>query len=334
MKTWVAVLLIILAFVAGGLSSRISSNSESQEVALPASPSPVIAATPTPPALAEASPSPATTRPAGRPKDPKFGTPPGAASLQPRPKTSPRVEGEIKAMVFSAEVGDDRLAQTRFPASCEAIYLTATPHAVPDKVELTASFRSALVEEAPFSDPVPSSGPPRRRTFRLARPKEGWTPGPYQLAIRPAGSEQVLALSRFEILGEGAPLPTPLPEPSYLELKKQAQDQGSVSLFSTADRAIYLQVDSATVPSGLPIRTVWSAVEARNLERGELVAVAETLAPGPEEDALFTLAPPDLKSQFLPGSYRVDVYFDQQRVGTQAFFIQPAETTATASPAL
>ena len=232
--------------------------------------------------------------------------------------------GEIRAHVFSTAA--DGPALTRFPKKTSNIYMTLSPVGMREDVELVASIRSAMVEGEAFSEPVQSSGPPRLRTFRFSAPAGGWVSGPYQVVVKPAGSEQVLILSRFEVEKEGAPAAQVFEAPEYLNLIKDTTTQEPSSVFNQTDPQIALQVDSIKVPSSVKIRSVWSAVEVEKLTPGELFAVAETLPPGGEQDALFKFDPP--KGGFLPGSYRVDVYFDQQKVGSQAFFIQPADQTA------
>jgi hypothetical protein len=333
MNKWVVVILMALAFAAGGLSFY----KMGQKTAITATPAPLtVATTPiaTPSVLpANSSPVPPTRRVKG----PNFGTPPKPGTPV-APKSAGPVKGTVKALIFSSQSDGDAL--TRFPKSTGNVYMTLTPDGVPDEVELVASIRSAMKEGDPFSEPVQSSGPPRRRTFRFAPPAGGWVSGPYQVVVKPAGSDQVLTLTRFEVDKEGAPPPKTFEAPEYLKLMKDTTAQEGSSVFYETDPQIYLQVDSLKVPANIMVRSVWSAVEVEKLTPGELVAVAETLPPGGDQDSLFTFTPVNVRgtSKFLPGSYRVDVYFDQQQVGSQAFFIQPADeaavgdASATATP--
>lgn len=324
MNKWVVAILLVLAFAAGGLSMyKMGQN---------AGPS-YSSATPTSSAAPEVSPTPVATgegeKPLAKPtrvtgREPHFGRPGSNAS--PAARKPGVVMGQINAHIFSTK--PDGPALTRFPSGTTDIYLTLTPIKMRDDVELVASLRSAMSEGAAFSEPVQSSGPPRLRTFRFAPPKEGWVPGPYQVVVKPAGSEQVLLLSRFEIEKPDAPKPVVYEAPEFLSLTKDTQEQTPQSVFATDDQQIYLIVSSGKV-AGKKVRSVWSAVEVDQLTPGELVAASETTAPSEGMDASFNFAPP--KGGFLPGSYRVDVYFDQQQVGSQAFFIQPAEEVADAS---
>lgn len=348
MNKWVVLILMTLAFVAGGLSfykmGQLAPSTASQAGGT-ASPLPAVASA-SPTVVASASPLAADSTPealASRTiKGPNFGRPPGTRPntppdgkatpggvTSPGAGKAPLVTGEIRAHIFSTEPGGP--ARTRFPKGTGNIYLTLSPVGISDKVELVASLRSAMDEKAPFSEPVQSSGPPRLRTFRFAPPAGGWVSGPYQVLVKPAGSEQVLTLSRFEVEPASQPTPQAMPTPQYLNLLTELSnpDQSS-SVFTQNDPSIHLVVDSLNLPPGVTVRSVWSVVEVESLTPGELFAATET-SPGRDQDALFSFAPP--KGRFLPGSYRVDVYFDQQKVGSQAFFIQPAEKiTASASP--
>lgn len=329
MNKWVVLVLMVLAFAAGGLSFYKMGQRGTQTAELSSSPSPT-PATDTESAVPSSETSPVALAPTGeRPKSPNFGVPPRPGSASSKDSESRAVRGEIKAVIFSASI--DGAARTSFPKSSESIYMTVTPEAMSDKVELEASFRSALKEEDAFSQPVQSSGPPRRRTFRLAAPEGGWVSGPYQVIIKPSGSEQELSYQRFEIEKEGAEAPANFNPPEYLSLVRSlsVEESGS-SVFYADDPQVYLRVASYEVPQTSRVRSVWSAVEVDKLTSGELVSVSEVQAPGPDQDALFTFTAP--KGGFLSGSYRVDIYFDQQQVGTQAFFIQPVEEVATATP--
>lgn len=330
MNKWVVVLLVALAFAAGILSNKMG-----QKPALAPEPTATaVAGTP----LASASPlagsSATPARPGRRPggKVPNFGVPPGPGSKPAGAATSAAagpVKGEIRAMVFSTESGGPAL--TRFPKKSSNIYMTLSPVGMHEDQELVASFRSTGNESAPFSAPVQSSGPPRLRTFRFAAPEGGWASGPYQVVVKPAGSEQVLSVNRFEIDKADAPAAPVYESPDYVNLVKSNDGNAPTSVFSEDDEKIFLRVASYKVP-GTKIRSIWSAVEVKELTPGELFAVTETMAPGEDQDAFFTFEPP--KGGFLPGSYRVDVYFDQQQVGSQAFFIQPAAAgVASGTPA-
>ncbi len=329
MNKWVVVLLVALAFAAGLLSNKLG-----QQPAATATSTPLPAASA--PAVAQATPAVETAPSSGLPrrnsgKGPHFGNPPrpGSSPAGAVATSSGAIQGEIRAMVFSTEPGG--LSLTRFSPSAGNIYLTLSPVGMPEDQELVASFRSTASENAPFSAPVQSSGPPRLRTFRFAPPDGGWVSGAYQVVVKPAGGEQVLTVNRFDIAKADAATPAKFESPEYVHLGNSKDNNAPGSVFSAEDQRIYLRVASYKVP-GTPIRSVWSAVEVQELTPGELFAVTETVAPGEDEDALFTFDPP--KGGFLPGSYRVDVYFDQQQVGSQAFFIQPSATAAaSATPA-
>lgn len=331
MNKWVVAILLVLAFAAGGLS-MYKMGQQSAATGAPPTPGTVSAASATAAPSSQEQPVARPTRVTSR--EPHFGRPgqpgsaatPGAGS-SPGPGKKPGVVmGQIQAHVFSTK--PDGPALTRFPKATTDVYLTLTPVKMRDDVELVASFRSAMSEGAAFSPPVQSSGPPRLRTFRFTPPEGGWVPGPYQVVVKPAGSEQVLLLSRFEIDKPDAPKPPTYEAPEFLSLTLDTEAQTPQSVFHADDGQIYLIVSSGKV-SGKKVRSVWSAVEVDKLTPGELVAASETTAPGVGMDTSFNFAPP--KGGFLPGSYRVDVYFDQQQVGSQAFFIQPAEEVADAS---
>jgi hypothetical protein len=342
MSKWVVLFLMALAFVAGGLSFYKMGQLATPSPTAQGSGRPAPSTTTTPDLV----PSPQAATPvalASRTiKGPNFGPPPGTKNQPVSGATPPTsgpqtatnvkpslVTGEIRAYVFSTKPGGD--ARTRFPKTSGPIYLTVSPVGMRDSTELVASIRSAMDEKASFSEPVQSSGPPRLRTFRFAPPKEGWISGAYQVIVRPAQGEQVLTQARFEIDPAEQPTPIAMPTPQYLNLMTDLSDPSrSRSVFSQSDAAIHLVVDSAELPPGTSVRSVWSVVEVERLTPGELFAATES-TPGTDQDALFTFVPS--KEGFLPGSYRVDVYFDQQRVGNQAFFIQPAEEVAsTPSP--
>lgn len=327
MNKWVVAILVILAFVAGGMSMYKMGQQSAIAIgsATPSSP---------PSAVASQSPTAEATPVIIRPtsvttKEPHFGRPgkPGT-DRKPGNATGGKagiVMGEISAHIFSTK--PDGPAQTRFPQTVGDVYLTLTPVKMSESVELVASTRSAMSEGAGFGAPVQSSGPPRLRTFRFAPPEGGWIPGPYQVVVKPTGSEQVLLLSRFEIEKPDAPKPAAYEAPEYLDLVSDPTADAPQSVFDTNDQQIYLIVPSKK--PGIKIRSVWSAVEVDKLTPGELLAANEVSAPAAGQDASFNFTPP--KGGFLPGSYRVDVYFDQQQVGSQAFFIQPAPEVADAS---
>ena len=327
MNKWVVAVLMILAFAAGGMSMYKMGQKSAAETPAgspPSTPSAVASQSPATEAspVAMARPTGVTAREPhfGRPGKPAAGDKPGAAGGKPGV-----VMGEISAHVFSTK--PDGPALTKFPKTTGDVYLTLTPVKMSDSVELVASTRSAMSEGAGFSEPVQSSGPPRLRTFRFPPPEGGWVPGPYQVVVKPAGSEQVLLLTRFEVEKPDAPKPAAFEAPEYLDLVTDPTADAPQSVFDTNDQQIYLVVPSKK--PGVKIRSVWSAVEVEKLTPGELLAATEISAPSPGQDASFNFTPP--KGGFLPGSYRVDVYFDQQQVGSQAFFIQPAPDVAEAS---
>ena len=329
MNKWVVAILMIMAFAAGGMSMY----KMGQQSAVANGPAPPGTPSSPPSAIASQSPLAEATPVVARPtsvtaKEPHFGRP-GKPVVNRKPETGSSkpgiVMGEISAHIFSTKPGGP--AQTRFPKSAGDVYLTLTPVKMSESVELVASTRSAMSEGAGFGAPVQSSGPPRLRTFRFAPPEGGWIPGPYQVLVKPVGSEQVLLLSRFEIEKPDAPKPAACEPPEYLDLVSDPTADAPQSVFDTNDQQIYLIVPSKK--PGIKIRSVWSAVEVDKLTPGELLAANEVSAPAPGQDASFSFTPP--KGGFLPGSYRVDVYFDQQQVGSQAFFIQPAPEVADAS---
>lgn len=333
MNKWVVVLLMLLAFLAGALSFqsgglRAVSSSQTPNAV---SDAPTVATV-----TESATPKISANRRRGV-KDPHFGPPPGRSKKSGEPSSvgnppAKKIAGAaISALVYSTSV--DGASRTQFPADTGAIFVTVTPFAVPDKVELVASYRNVLKEDAPFSAPVQSSGPARKRSFRLSPPEGGWASGPYQLVIKPEGSEQVLTLSRFEIAKPDAAEPEPFPKPEYMDLVSSAEDEGARSVFDQKDPQIGLLINTEGVSESTTVRTIWSAVEVERLTSGEIVAVSEKAAPGPGKDAFFTFTPRE--GDFLPGSYRVDIYYDQQQMGSQAFFIQPAASesaSASASP--
>ena len=332
MNKWVVLLLMVLAFLAGALSFRSGGlkavSSSATPIAVADSPTVVEAVS------ESATPKiPTNRRRSG--KDPHFGPPPGRSKKNGEPtpganKAAKKIAGAaISALVYSTSI--DGASRTQFPADTGAIFVTVTPFAVPDKVELVASYRNVLKEDEPFSAPVQSSGPARKRSFRLSAPEGGWPSGPYQLVIKPEGSDQVLTLSRFEIAKAGAAEPEPFPKPEYMDLVSTAEDEDARSVFDQKDPQVGLLINTEGVPESTMVRTIWSAVEVDKLTSGEVVAVSEKAAPGPGKDAFFTFTPRE--GYFLPGSYRVDIYYDQQEMGSQAFFIQPAAPeSASSSP--
>lgn len=331
MTKWVTFLLLLLALLAYGLS---------QMRPVPEGPSEATASP-----VAVATTSTAETPPASptRPKSPNFGPPPAA---RPAPATSPGVaaspvavaskgadpfsskaatapkepvSGAIKATILSST--PDGPSLTKFAADSKEIYLTATPEGLDDELEVVASYRSILDEKAGFSSPVQSSGPPRKRLYRLTPPKEGWKTGPYQVVFKAKGTDSVVGISRFEILSPKTQLPEAYPEPEYLELVPDLEAETKPqSSFSSRDDEILLRVAAPELPAGTNIRTVWSALEVDRLTSGELIAVSNQATPGVGKDAIFTYeAPP---GGYHPGSYKVEVYFDQFPAGSQVFFIE------------
>lgn len=330
MNKWVVLFLMALAFLAGALSFRSGGiGGGPVATSTPSVPEPQRSAGPV-----EATSTPSTSITTQRTaREPHFGLPPGRRDKETAQKeaTQPRrlAGASISALVFSTSV--DGASRTRFPAESGPIFLTVTPFAVPDKVELMAAYRNSLKESEEFSAPVQSSGPPRKRSFRLSPPSGGWSSGPYQVVIKPAGSEQVLTLSRFEIDKKGAPEEPVYPTPEYIDLVSSPEDEDARSVFDQKDSQVGLLINTEGVPETVMVRTVWSAVEVEQLTPGEIVAVSEKAAPGPGKDAFFTFIPRE--GNFLPGSYRVDVYYDQQEMGSQAFFIQPAAKESASSSA-
>lgn len=337
MTKWVTFLLLTLAILAYGLSQMRPVPQESTAAAT-ATPE-VVAQTPE----ASATPTEAPTT-AGPIKAPNFGVPPGS---QPTPQASVTpgstpgavavkvdpfstkkpmefVSGTIKATILSESPSGP--ARTKFLAGQDAVYLTATPEGLDDKVEVVATYRSVVDESAAFSDPVDSSGPPRKRTFRLSPPEKGWKPGPYQVVLKAKGTDQVLGLDRFEILGKDQTLAESMPAPEYVELVPDLEAEKPQTSFKAEDQKILLRVSGQELEPGTNMRTVWSAVEVDKLQSGELIAVSNQPAPGPGKDAVFTYeAPP---GGFHSGSYKVDVYFDQELANSQAFFIEPRKKSS------
>ena len=324
MNKWVVLILLILAAVAGGLSTmRESSDSPAPHstsspvvVSSPAetteTPEPQESSNQTPENSGQASTSGTTTRPKSSP----FGKRPSWAK-KPR-----NLGGKVKAVVFSDQANGD--AKTKFPAGTQSIYLTVTPEGIKDEVELVAAYRATLDEKAEFSDPVQSSGPPRKRLFRLSPPKEGWRSGPYQVLLKAKKGKKSFTHVRFEILKKGETTKSRFPKPEYLDLLADVNSNDSTSVFDSSIKKIYLRVATYAIEPGTQVRSVWSAVDVDKLTPGELVATTELSAPGKEQDAIFNFLPP--RGGFLVGSYQVDVYFEQVKVGSQAFFIKSKES--------
>ncbi len=327
MNKWVVLILMALAFLAGGLSFfTLDQKRDTTASPSPVQATPGLAGSPTPIATGVGHVEPTPTSAQGSAsRRPRTGNP-----FDSNPEAS-KAEGRVKALIFSESSGGN--ARTRFSEDTESVYMTMTPEAVADDVEIVAKFRSSLNEKDEFSEPVQSSGPPRRRTFRFARPKDGWTKGPYQVMVKTGADAEVLTLTRFEITSSKLDTPQ-YKDPEYLELVRDASSTDTVSIFYANDQEILLRVATFELKTGVVVRSVWSAVEVDKLTPGELVAVSDLQAPGPEQDSIFKFAPP--RGGFLPGSYRVDIYFDQQLVGSQAFFVQPPPPTPEASetPAL
>jgi hypothetical protein len=346
MTKWVTFLLLLLALLAYGLSQMrpVPVDGPTGATATPVAVATTVPVEPTPDQPKPAPDSPAT------PKAPKFGPPPvPKASQTPAVAATPKapaatgtpvasngvkpdpfstkikkppapVVGTIKATTLSDSLGGPSL--TKFPASTEAIYMTATPEGLDDNVDVVASYRSILDEEADFSTPSDSSGPPRKRVFRLSTPEDGWKTGPYQVVLKAKGTDSVVGITRFEVLDPEATLPESMPEPEYMDLVPDLEAETKAqSSFSSRDGKVLLRVAAPDLPAGTDMRTVWSALEVDRLTSGELIAVSNQAAPGPGKDAVFTYeAPP---GGFHSGSYKVDVYFDQVLVGSQVFFVEP-----------
>lgn len=340
MTKWVTILLLTLAILVYGMSRmRPDPNSSTSE------PTPVAIATPAEEPSDEPAPPPDQENTgAGRQpvKAPNFGPPPGQnPKTQPtpkevavapagksggkvdpfnrQPKAKTPVSGRVKAAVLSDSAGGS--SRTKFALNTAEIYVTTTPEGLKDNVDITASYRSVMNEKEEFSAPVSSSGPARRRQFRLTPPEKGWVSGPYQVVFNPKGSNQMLGMVRFEIAEPKEKLSVGQPEPEYLDLVPDLEAMEAQSSFSSGLPEIFLRVSAQKLAPGNTIRTVWSAVEVDRLTAGELIAVASQPAPGEGKDAVFTFSSPP--GGFHPGSYKVDVYFEQELVGSQAFFLQP-----------
>jgi hypothetical protein len=320
MTKWVTLILLTLALLVFGVSRM------RPQPALPAPSSSPLEShqsttkspSPEPPSTSDAQPLKRGDRQVSSPQFASSAGKNSARSTTSDQRTSrPRpVTGRVKAAVLSTTAGGP--SRTRFPSTTEHIFVTATPEGMKDEIEITARFRSVMNDEAKFSPPVESSGPSRRRLFRLTRPKKGWVKGPYQLVFNPKGGDQMLGFVRFEV-GESAASES-IPEPEYLDLVSDISSEAKSS-FPSGLPELFLRVSAQKLPAGKSIRTVWSAVEVDRLTAGELIAVANQPAPGEGQDALFTFSAPP--GGFHPGSYKVEVYFDQVKVGNQAFFLQP-----------
>lgn len=351
MTKWVTFLLLLLALLAYGLSQMRPvpdparpASSATPDVVIVESPTPAETTEPAPEASetpgqeeTPTAPAASSTPPPTNGKAPNFGPPPSSKKtpnatpkdpkdpnkpakvdpFSPKKKAPRPVSGAIKAVILSNKAGGS--AKTKFPKDTTDIYLTATPDGLNNRVEVVASYRSVMDENASFSTPVPSSGPPRRRTFRIAAPESGWAEGPYQVVFKVKDSDQVLGIDRFEITDQTAPADTPKPE--YLDLVPDLVAEEPQASFTKDHKEIILRVSAQELAKGSPIRTVWSVVEVDKLTAGELVAVSMQPAPGEGKDAVFTFQAP--RGGFHSGSYKVDVYFDQVPVGSQAFFVQP-----------
>lgn len=228
------------------------------------------------------------------------------------------VSGRLKAHLFSTSPEGD--AMSVFPLNTESVYLVLTPEGIPDRVEMTAAIRSALVEDAAFGEGVADTGTPRRRVFKLDKPAKGWVPGPYQVMLKSARGKTVFGHLRFEIAKSDKVETARYKAPLYLDLTEELNSPKR-STFTTDTARIHLRVATFEIPEGTPVRTIWSAVEVTGLTSGELVALSERPAPPPEKDCIFVYTPP--YGGFLKGAYKVDVYFEDLKVGSQAFFIQP-----------
>lgn len=307
MNKQVVLILLCLMLAVGGLSLL-----QKPDIEDPAATPTAVASTP-PKATPSTTPTPVAE---ATPKKP-WGLDP--SQTRKRPVIT---NGRLKAHMFSD--GPDGLARSGFGPSAEAVYLVITPEGIPKRVAMTASLRSALVEDAEFSKPIESTGSPRRRVFKFEKPAKGWIPGPYQVMLKAARGKSVFGHLRFEILKKKPSRKSKFEEPDYLDLQEEL-DSPKRSTFTTATPKIHLRVATHKIPQGTPVKTIWSAVEVDRLVDGELVAVSERAAPDPEKDCIFVYSPP--RGGFLKGAYKVDIYFEDEKVGSQAFFVQRAVET-------
>lgn len=325
MTKWVTVLLLVLAALVYGMS-RLRPVPEPEvavtpavrttfpsSVTTPEVPDPVAVKQPVPP------PGRTTRGPnfvGSKPSDP---TAPGKGPTSSPGKSSAPIKGSVKAAMLSDS--SEGSSKTRFTPEAEAVYLTMTPELIKDDVELVARYRSVVKSDSKFSKDFESSGPPRRRTFRLVPPEKGWESGPYQVVISPRGSQQVVGMARFDILKRDEEPPVARVLPEYLDLVPDLEAIEAQNTFSAADKELFLRVDAQALESGSTVRTVWSAVEAEQLTSGELIDISTQPAPGEGRDAVFSLAAPP--KGFQAGSYKVEVYFDDTFVGSESFTIEP-----------
>lgn len=348
MTKWVAILLVVLAVLVFGLS-QMQPDSESET----ASESARQTVSESVPEESESTASSASAntpvRTAGTYREPKFGVPGGSqesAEATPAAKSDTEVaaktdgsrpdpfsrstekkpepvKGTIKASILST--ASDGPSRTVFTSDTDSIYVTATPEGLNDRVEVVASYRNVLTGEEATSEPVASSGPPRRRVFRLTPPADGWTEGPHQVILTAKETGQVLGLDRFELVDPEKAEPETKTRPAYLDLVPDLEAEKGKNVFDKTDPQILLRVGAPDLAGGNNIRTVWSAVEVDRLTSGELIAVSSQPAPGQDRDAIFTFQPPP--GGYHSGSYKVDVYFNDTEVGSHAFFIQPPAST-------
>lgn len=324
MTKWVTLLLLVLAVLVYGVS-RMRPVPEPDAVGTPAartaSPAPITTPETAEPVALE-NPVPPTQRTTRAPSfaasKPNLGKPAKDPTSRPGKSVAP-VKGSVKAALLSDSTGGP--SKTNFSPDTENIYLTITPELIKDDVELVARYRSVTKDDSEFSKDFESSGPPRRRSFRLVPPKSGWESGPYQVVVSPRDSQQVVGIARFDILKPDEKRSASHPQPEYIDLVPDLEALEAQSSFSAADKELFLRVDAQALDSGSVVRTVWSAVEADQLTPGELVDISTQPAPGEGRDAVFSFAAPP--KGFQAGSYKVDVYFDDELVGSQAFFIQP-----------
>ncbi|MBI3926466.1 MAG: hypothetical protein HY319_13075 [Armatimonadetes bacterium] len=280
----------------------------------PASTPAVPASTPTvesPEAVDTASPSPDNAVSPATPSGSALETPSSSPGGTP---AAAQGAGKLKTMILT-DKEKDNVARVQFPSTTPEIFLVFTMEETVPGTTLKTVWKSRDNPKIDMVDSTQAVEGRRRHTLSAVRPQNGWPLGHYRVTLF-VGPELVSS-AEFEVVREVKPVQVGKPE--YAILTDDLGQRKERDKFAKAADEILLIVATDHLQEGTPVKSIWIAEEADQLDQGELVDTSTLSAPPPDQDGLFIFTPPE--GGFHPGRYRVDLYVQDQRIASRPFRI-------------
>ncbi len=257
---------------------------------------------------------------AGCSQPPQPTDPPPLATASPQleaePTASPPPPGSSKSRLKAAVLTSDPknpVDQAEFPLEADSLHLLVSLQPTSRKSEFRCRFTQAGKDltESVSEEVAPGQ---RQVNFEWKRPAKGWPQEPIQVSLY---LQDGLLLRKTFQFTERPPEVGYQPKVTLTE--DPHQEKPRFTFTTGVHEHIFLVVATEELPQKTPVRAVWIAKDVEGFEPDELLGEWTIKSGPPTEDGLFMFSAP--QGGFIPGSYQVDVYFRQQLVSSQNFWI-------------